>query len=133
MKRALQWNTLILSAGPTSSRNLHCSVVCPLKLRESDALGSNPASPDSFRQRSAVKLAALTVVRQFEYLDLVSLADTTIQTTEHIRESGNVSRNALISPCALLSEQRYSSQPRYSAKVKIKPIRKVLRPTKELL
>ena len=32
MKRGLQWNTLIPSAGPTSCRNLHCSVVCALKL-----------------------------------------------------------------------------------------------------
>jgi len=32
LKRGLQWNALILSASPTSSRNLHCSVVFPLKL-----------------------------------------------------------------------------------------------------
>jgi hypothetical protein len=31
MKGGLQWNTLILSARPTSSRNLHCSVIWPLK------------------------------------------------------------------------------------------------------
>jgi len=31
MKRGLQSNSLILSTGPTSCRNLHCSVILPAK------------------------------------------------------------------------------------------------------
>jgi hypothetical protein len=27
MKRGLQWNTLILAAGPTSCKNLHCGFI----------------------------------------------------------------------------------------------------------
>ena len=55
MKRWLQWNTLILSTGPTSCRNLHCSVICPLKAPGNpDALEFKSCKPRFFQE--AVKL-----------------------------------------------------------------------------
>jgi hypothetical protein len=59
MKRGLQWNTPILSAEPTSCRNLHCSVIYSQNPENPALSYSNLAKPDSFRQRSALQLAAL--------------------------------------------------------------------------
>ena len=59
MKSGLQWNTLILSAGPTSRRNLHCSVIYPQNSGNPTIWGSNLASSDSFSHKSVVQLTAL--------------------------------------------------------------------------
>jgi hypothetical protein len=48
MKRGLQWNTLILSARPSSPRNLHRSVTCPPKLCP-DTLGLESCRPKFFQ------------------------------------------------------------------------------------
>src|SRR5258705_273803 len=49
MKRGPQWNTLILSAGPTSCKNLHCSIIYP----------QNSWEPDATRLRSGVDSAQI--------------------------------------------------------------------------
>jgi len=49
MKRGLQWNTMILSAGPTSRRNLHYSVIYPQNSWGPDALGLKSCKPRFFQ------------------------------------------------------------------------------------
>ena len=53
MKRGMQWNILILSAGLSSPRNLHQSVTCLPKFLGTPTL-LILASPDSFGQQPAV-------------------------------------------------------------------------------
>src|ERR1035438_5850483 len=118
MKRGLQWNTLILSTGLTSCGNLHCSVICPLKLLGTPTLwSSNLASPDSFRQPSAVQLAALPAVgrrgsRAFEFREC---SRRIVNAVEKLRRADDLSQEMPVQVC--LQRERRASEYQHNSAV----------------